>query len=186
MIYLISVIIILILSLLGFSLLSKKQKSKQVIVKRNDEQQISYSEIVDNLERQEVEKDLSSHYDFEISSITQNKAVLDILITFINHSDKTTRVDLVKMNYFSHATNQKMEADVTFYGELNMGTNDILLKNTILPHSTLIRNIFFFNSAIKTYSMQDFVEIEVKFNEELFVLKKYLYQADLEQVKIVL
>ena len=107
MIYLISVIIILILSLLGFSLLSKKQKSKQVIVKRNDEQQISCSEIVDNLERQEVEKDLSSHYDFEISSITQNKAVLDILITFINHSDKTTRVDLVKMNYFSYEKKKK-------------------------------------------------------------------------------
>ena len=159
MIYLISVIIILILSFLGFSFLSKKQKSKQVIVKRNDEQHISYSEIVDNLERQEVEKDLSSLYDFEISSITQNKAVLDILITFINHSDKTTRVDLVKMNYFSHATNQKMEADVTFYGELAMGTNDILLKNTILPDSHVIRNIYFFETDLIYFNQNDYLEI---------------------------
>ncbi len=87
--------------------------------------------------------------------------------------------------YSSYFTKKELKAVITFYGELSMGTNDILLKNTILPDSQLIRNIYFFNTNLDQFHQNDALTIDLMINNQSYQLKRYLYQSDIQLIKIV-
>ena len=182
--YIFLLLIVLIVFVIWRKVKSKNETIQPTDVNEIDEPKVTFSPIVkDEILSELIEN--NSLYDFEISSVTKKQDTLDILISFINRSDKTVRIDLKQAVFSSKFSNQQLKADVTFYGELSMGTNDILLKNTILPDSQVIRNVYFFYTQLSQFHKNDALIIDVLINNELFQFTKYLSQSKLESVKII-
>lgn len=160
------------------------RKTEEQFVDEIEEPKVSFLSIkkADVLEERSKNNLL---FDFEISSITKKDDTLDILITIYNHSEKTVRIDLKEAIYSSFSTKKLLKADVTFYGELNMGTNDILLKNTILPELQVIRNIYFFKIDLNEFHQNDVLTIDLLINNQPYQLTKYIHQSKLESIKVI-
>lgn len=180
--YLILFAIILIFFLIYKRLSSKRDELKKVELK---EPKVSFIEIKKSIQKKENKKEINLPYHFLISSVTKRDNTIELLISIENYTDKTTRIDLKEAVYFSNKLQQAFKADVTFYGELSMGTNDILLKNTILPDSHVIRNIYFFDHDLLIFDEMDYVEIVLKINQEVYTLRKYLYESNLDSIKFI-
>ena len=175
-------IIVLVIFVIWRKINSKK--STDQLIDEVEEPKLSFLSIdKDEFMNEVVEND--SLFDFEISSITKKDDTLDILITIYNHSEKTVRIDLKEAIYSSFSTKKQLKADVTFYGELNMGTNDILLKNTILPELQVIRNIYFFKIDLNEFHQNDALTIDLLINNQPYQLTKYIHQSKLESIKVI-
>lgn len=160
------------------------RKTEEQFVDEVEEPKVSFLSIkkADVLEERSKNNLL---FDFEISSMTKKNNTLDILITIYNHSDKTIRIDLKEAIYESFSTKEQLKADVTFYGELSMGTNDILLKNTILPELQVIRNIYFFKTNLHQFHQNDALTIDLMVNNQPYQLVKSIHQSKLESIKVI-
>lgn len=180
--YLILFVIILIVFLLYKKFNSKKVIEKKVEVK---EPKVSFVEIKKSTQMKENGGESNLPYNFLISSLTKRDNTLELLISIENHTEKTTRIDLKEAIYFSTELQHIYKADVTFYGELSMGTNDILLKNTILPDSHVIRNIYFFNHDFKIFDEMDYIEIKLEINQEFYTFKQFLHESNIKSVKFI-
>ena len=183
--YAILLLIILIVFAVWRKINSKNNKEQIVDVNDSKSPKESFMEIVKDEVLIDNSLELNMMYDFEISSVTKKENTLDILITIHNKSDKTVRIDLKEATYSLYFTKKVLKAAITFYEELNMGTNDILLKNTILPDSQLIRNIYFFNTNLDQFHQNDALTIDLMINNQSYQLKRYLYQSDIQLIKIV-
>ena len=183
--YAILLLIILIVFAVWRKINSKNNKEQMVDVNDSKSPKESFVEIVKDEVLIDNSHELNSMYDFEISSVTKKENTLDILITIHNKSEKTVRIDSKEATYSSYFTKKELKAAITFYEELNMGTNDILLKNTILPDSQLIRNIYFFNTNLDQFHQNDALTIDLMINNQSYQLKRYLYQSDIQLIKIV-
>lgn len=179
--------LILFVLILIILVLYKKMNSKKTVVKNIEieEPKVSFIAIDKSNEKKENFEHNALPYNFVISSITKKEKTLELLISIENHTHKTIRINLKEATYFSSTLQEKIKADVTFYGELNMGTNDILLKNTILPEAHVIRNIYFFDHNFSNFNEMDFVEITLEIHQQVIHLKQYLYESNLDSVKFV-
>ena len=162
----------------------RRQKGQSTKIQQPAESKVSFLSInkADVLEERSKNNSL---FDFEISSITKKNNTLNILITIYNYSDKTIRIDLKEAIYESFSTKEQLKADVTFYGELSMGTNDILLKNTILPELQVIRNIYFFKTNLHQFHQNDTLTIDLMVNNQPYQLVKSIHQSKLESIKVI-
>ena len=183
--YAILLLIILIVFAVWRKINSKNNKEQIVDVNDSKSPKESFIEIVKDEVLIDNSHELNMMYDFEISSVTKKENTLDILITIHNKSDKTVRIDLKEATYSSYFTKKGLKAAITFYGELSMGTNDILLKNTILPDSQLIRNIYFFNTNLNQFHQNDALTIDLMINNQSYQFKKYLHQSDIQLIKVI-
>jgi len=66
-----------------------------------------------------------------------------------------------------------------------MGTNDILLKNTVLRESHVIRNIYFFETDLIHFNQNDYLEIDIEINGEHHQFKNYFHQITFESIKYI-
>ncbi len=177
-------IIILVVFVLWRKIRNIKSANETASEKEVNEPKISYVPILQN-EEKEIAETFNLFYDFEILSITQKGENLELLLNFVNHSNQTIRIDLQKALYHSISLQKSVEADSTFYGELNMGTNDILLKNTILPGANVIRNVYFFNLTLNDFNQNDSIEVNLVIENQLYKLKKFLHESKLDRIKVI-
>ncbi len=179
-------LILFVLIIIVF-LIYKRLSSKKVIEKEEEieEPNVSFVKVKKSIQKKEIPVEKTISYDFLISSITKKDSTLELLISIQNYTDKTVRINLQKAIYFSNNLQQTFTADVTFYGELSMGTNDILLKNTILPDSHVIRNIYFFGHDFSIFEETDYVEIKLEVDQETYEFRQYLYESTLDSIKFI-
>ncbi|WP_334126432.1 hypothetical protein [Empedobacter brevis] len=161
--------------------------SKKVIEKEAEieEPNVSFIEVKKSIQKKKMPIEKTISYDFLILSMTKKDSNLELLISIQNYTDKTVRINLQKAIYFSNNLQQTFTADVTFYGELSMGTNDILLKNTILPDSHVIRNIYFLDHDFSIFEETDYVEIKLEVGQETYEFRQYLYESTLDSIKFI-
>lgn len=165
----------------------KRLNSKKVIEKEAEikKPNVSFIEVKKSIQKKKMPIEKTISYDFLISSMTKKDSTLELLISIQNYTDKTVRINLQKAIYFSNNLQQTFTADVTFYGELSMGTNDILLKNTILPDSHVIRNIYFLDHDFSIFEETDYVEIKLEVDQETYEFRQYLYESTLDSIKFI-
>lgn len=120
-------------------------------------------------------------YDFDISTISFKNDEIETLVTFYNNSSKHIRLD-IKEAYFT-LEKKKIEGDYKLR-ELTMGTNDILLKNTILSQQTLIRNIYFKNINPEDFTGNAQLTIRLTINDEEYILDQTINQSSIKNLQI--
>jgi len=180
--YLILFVLIIVVFLIYKRLSSKKVIEKEAEI---EEPNVSFIEVKKSIQKKKMPIEKTISYDFLILSMTKKDSNLELLISIQNYTDKTVRINLQKAIYFSNNLQQTFTADVTFYGELSMGTNDILLKNTILPDSHVIRNIYFLDHDFSIFEETDYVEIKLEVGQETYEFRQYLYESTLDSIKFI-
>ena len=183
--YVFLIIVLLIIFVIWRKIRSKSSTNQSDYASGVEETEIVYNEIIKAENLESIVEENNTFYEFEISSLTKNKDTLETLITIKNNSDKTARIDLKQAIYTSFTSKDKLKADVIFYGELAMGTNDILLKNTILPELEVIRNVYFFHINLTEFHQNDSISIDLLINDEPFYFTKYLHQSNIQTIKII-
>ncbi|WP_413532925.1 hypothetical protein [Empedobacter brevis] len=180
--YLFLLVILLILFII-YKKLKKDQIEKTFL--KEEEQKIEYLAIDKENDLIQNSNQQFSEYQIKIDSVTKKKNTLEFLISVQNNSTKTARINIIEADFYSNFSQEKIKADVTFYGELGMGTNDILLKNTILPDSHVIRNIYFFDTDLDRFNQNDYLEIDIEINGEHYQFKIYFHQTTLQSIKYI-
>ncbi|TGN27994.1 hypothetical protein [Empedobacter tilapiae] len=178
-------LILLGLVLVFFLIYKRLNFRKNIEKKEIKEPNVSFINVKKSDCKEKVITEKNTPYDFLISSITKKDNTLELLVSIRNHTEKTIRINLLEAIYFSADLRQAFTADVTFYGELNMGTNDILLKNTILPNSHVIRNIYFFEHDFLVFDENDYVEIILEINQKKYKFKQTLLESNLDSIKFI-
>ena len=178
-------LILLVLVLVFFLIYKRLNFRKNIEKKEIKEPNVSFINVKKSDYKEKVITEENTPYDFFISSITKKDNTLELLVSIRNHTEKTVRINLLETIYFSTDLRQVFTADITFYGELNMGTNDILLKNTILPNSHVIRNIYFFEHDFLVFDEKDYVEIILEVNQKKYKFKQTLLESNLDSIKFI-
>ena len=177
----------ILLVLLVLFVIYKKLKTAQIEkpLLKEEEPKISFLKIEKNDDLIDDSNEQISEFEVKIDSVTKKKNTLEFLISIQNNTEKTVRINIVEADFYSNSSQKKIKADVTFYGELAMGTNDILLKNTILPDSHVIRNIYFFETDLIYFNQNDYLEIDIEINEKHHQFKNYFHQTTFESIKYI-
>lgn len=175
----VAIIVILILGILYLNHLAKKKLKVTIQENEIKEPKVSYIAIkkseVDNRNDQQ-------DFVFDISTITKRGNELDILVTFQNNSTKHIRIDIQKATLV--LKDQEIIGDHQLK-EMTMGTNDIILKNTILSTGNLIRNIYFTTTENIEFQSNDLLKIELLINNDFFVLENTIGNSTVDKVKVI-
>lgn len=127
-------------------------------------------------------KNSNQEFEFDISSVTKRNQELDILITFQNNSTKHVRIEIKKVTFNYQNNDYNGDFDLKF---MTMGTNDIILKNTILSGGNLIRNIYFTDNDFELINGNDFLTVELLINNEPFILTSAFNSSTAKEIKII-
>lgn len=131
-----------------------------------------------------IQNDQINDFSFDISSIIQDKDAQDILLTFSNNSTAHVRIEFIEILFVSHIYNKSFVGDSS-YKDLTMGTNDIILKNTIISGGNLVRNIIFKTSEKFQFSGKDEIIIKLYINNIEYTLSQNINNSKVKEVKVI-
>lgn len=173
-----SLILTLILVALGLrKILFSKDQTVEVLPKPRT----TKVDFISISKTNEKTSDEFKDFDFDISTISFKENEIETLVTLQNNSSKHIRIEILDAYFMLN--NQRFQGDFKLR-ELTMGTNDILLKNTILSQQTLIRNIYFTNIQPEEFSGTAELTIQLLINEQAHTLIKNINQSTIKQLQI--
>lgn len=174
-----AIIAIILIGLFILKFQSKKNIKNSILDNEIKTPKISYIPIKKN---QIGKINYKDDFSFDISTITQKDNQLDLLISFHNNSTKHVRIDIKKtvLNLNGHEIIGDHQLK-----EMTMGTNDIILKNTILSGGNLIRNIYFSNISTEDFFGKVFLKIDLLINGESHNLENSFENSTVNEVKVI-
>lgn len=123
-------------------------------------------------------------FSFDIFSVVQKENVIDFMLVFENNSSQHIRIEIEKISLFVNSKHTHFEGDFKL-NDLTMGTNDILLKNTVLRGGNLVRNTLFNNLSIDEFSSNDTIEIKLLINGNLHEIYNSLGESSFNKFEII-
>ena len=159
----------------GFNLFKRGKKKEEV---ENLETKIHFKKIDKEVEHV-TEK---GEYFLDIVTITKNKNEFELVVNFENNTDKHIRIKILKIQLVHNGT--EFDGDSFIY-EMKMGTNDAILKNTVIAQGTLLKNILFKDLDVNQISGNDYIIIELLINDEPHVLENSINGSTVDQIKII-
>lgn len=179
------VIVLFALLAYGYWYLSKLNKKKENVLAEIEikEPTSTFIALQDKENSPSVKNDADG-FIFDIFSIVFKKDICDVMIIFENRSNQHIRIDIEKVTLHLKKSNRSLNGDFSLK-ELNMGTNDIILKNTILIDSHLVRNAYFENLKVEDFSAQDTLTIELLINGQKTILRNSLAESSIRKFEIV-
>lgn len=179
------VVVLFALLAYGYWYLSKLNKKKENVLAEIEikEPTSSFVALKDKENSPNVKNDADGFF-FDIFSIVFKEKICDVMIIFENRSNQHIRIDIEKVTLYVNKINQTLAGDFSLK-ELNMGTNDIILKNTILIDSDLVRNIYFENLKVEDFTAQDTITIELLINGQKAILKNSLAESSILKFEII-
>ena len=137
---------------------------------------------VDIEKKSNIKQNHSETFSFDISTIILNDNTYDFLITLTNNLGKHVRIDIKEVIL---STNQTLyNGDFSFL-DLTLGTNDYILKNTIIDNGNLIRNIHFKINEDISIKHDDYITIKLNVNNNPLILRKSINESSVKKVKII-
>jgi hypothetical protein len=136
---------------------------------------------------QKIEKEDESFiekgdYFLDIATIAKNKNEFEFVVNFENNTDKHIRIKILNIQLIH---NGKEYNGDSFIYELKMGTNDAILKNTVIAQGTLLKNILFKDLDLNQILGDDYIIIELLINDEPYVLENSINGSSVDQIKII-
>ena len=129
-------------------------------------------------------KDQSNQLLADISTIIKRDNIYDVLITFTNNLGKHIRIDLEEITLYYNNQNNQLNGNFTFL-DLTLGTNDYILKNTIIDGGNLIRNVHFTSNETIIFKGGDVIAIKLKVNNEPYEINTSINESTITEVKII-
>ncbi len=159
----------------GFNFFKKARKGE---VKEKLETKIHFQKI-----EKEVGTEMNND-DFliDIVTITKNNDEFEFVVNFENNSEKHIRIKILKIQFIHNG--KEFDGDSFIY-EMNMGTNDAILKNTVIAQGTLLKNILFKDLNLAEIKGDDYLIIELLINDEPYVLENSISGSTVDQIKII-
>jgi len=150
------------------SLSSKKTEIKYIKIEKNNEK--SYPTNDEN-------------YSLNIQSISQLLDHIEFVLEIKNNTDHFIKINIKKVTLIQ--ANGSVHSGDYSYLDFMMGTNDLILKNTILSGMTLIRNIKFEQFDINTISVDDKIDLELEINDNLHCLSIDVNGSEVADIKVI-
>lgn len=120
----------------------------------------------------------------DISTIIKRDNYYDFLLTFNSHLGKHIRIDIKEIKLFTTQFKNGLSGNFSFQ-DLTLGTNDYILKNTIIAGGNLIRNVHFKTNEIIDFNGNDTIIIELKINNEPYTIKTCINESTVKEIKII-
>lgn len=157
----------------SFLKLGKKKESNV-----GTETKISFRSI-----QKEVESEVSADdYFLDIVTITKNKNEFEFVLNFENNTDEYIRLKLINAQLIHDG--RELIGDFYRY-EMNIGTNDAILKNTVVSKGNLLKNILFKDLILDNIVGNDYLIIELLINNVPCVLECSVNGSSVSEIKII-
>lgn len=152
--------------------------------KKKNEVETSYKTKISYLPIQKGEKNQTEtkSFDLDIVSLTKNEEKFEVVVSFKNNLDRSVRINVKEIELLHHG--KAFTGDSTIY-ELNMGTNDAILKNTIISNGLLLKNILFNNIAPENVTKEDEIKIVFEENNLTYQLSQTINDSTVQEIKII-
>ena len=155
-----------------------KTRKKKNDVEKSYKTKISYLPI----QKSEIVKQDVGAFELDIVSLTENQERFEVVVNFKNNQQKSVRID-VKEIELSHQ-GKVYKGDSSIY-ELNMGTNDAILKNTIISNGNLLKNILFQDIKADNISEKDAIKIVFEENNLTYKLTQTINASSVTEIKVI-
>ena len=135
----------------------------------------------------QIEKEIETNneaedYIINIVSITKKQNEFEFVVDFKNNTNQHIRLKILNIQLIHDG---KEFQGNSFIYEMNMGTNDALLKNTVIAQGNLLKNIMFRDLSLNQITGDDYMIIELLINEEPFVLETSINNSVVDQIRII-
>lgn len=124
-------------------------------------------------------------FEFNILSITQNEDEIDVVVVFQNNSPSHVRIEITQVVFLQFQNNFKIFGSSEL-NDLTMGTNDIILKNTILSGGKLVRNLKWNGFHQYAFDERDTIEITFKVQEDTYTISNTIQNSTLDEIKYII
>ena len=178
-------IVLAVSTLLAFGYLFiwlKKSTKKEVEPLSSKKSEITYLPIQKVHRTNPVHLD-QSDFVINIQSISRLLDHIEFVIELKNNSDRYIKIDFQKVTLIQG--NGKIYNGDYSYLDFTMGTNDLILKNTVLSGMSLIRNIKFEEFDIQSIRSTDVIEVELFINEIKYKLSTNVNDSEVTEIKVV-
>lgn len=159
----------------GFSFFKRGKKKEEVV---NFETKIHFQKI----QKGEESIPEKGEYFLDIATISKNKNEFEFVVNFENNTNNHIRLKILNIQLIHDG--KEFEGDSFIY-EMKMGTNDAILKNTVIAQGTLLKNILFKGLDVNQISGDDYIIIELLINDQPYVLENSINGSTVDQIKII-
>lgn len=121
-------------------------------------------------------------YVISIVSITKNQNEFEFVVDFKNYTNEHIRLKVLNIQLIHDG--REFQGDSFIY-EMNMGTNDAILKNTVIANGNLLKNILFRDLSLDQIIGDDYIIIELLINDEPSVLETSINNSVVDQIKVI-
>lgn len=184
MIKILSIIILLsfpVFLYIYFRSLKKVKNKMQPITPIETQERVETIKIIKNNPSQsQITNDLL----VDISTIIKRDEYYDFLLTFDNYLGKHIRIALEEIKLITNQHQDGIIGDFSFQ-DLTLGTNDYILKNTIIDGGNLIRNVHFKTTENIIFNGDESIIIQLKVNNEPYEINTSVNASTVKEIRII-
>lgn len=155
-----------------------KTSKKKNDVEKSYKTKISYLPI---LKKEKVTPE-KGDFELDIISLTENQEKFEVVVNFKNNLQNSVRIHVKQIEFLHQG--KVYNGDAAIY-ELNMGTNDAILKNTIISNGNLLKNILFQEIKAQHISESDVIKIVFEVNNLTYKLKQSISASSVAEIKVI-
>lgn len=159
----------------------KNSSKKEVEPLSTKKSEISYLPLQKNNTQSLKSED--AEFVLNIQSISKLLDHIEFVVELKNNSDRYIKIEfqkviLIQGNEISYSGDYS-------YLDFMMGTNDLILKNTVLSGMSLIRNIKFEEFDYTTIKGDNQIIIDIIINDKLYNLSTTINDSEVAEIKVV-
>ena len=155
---------------------SKKRKKKLASVPQEETKTIP----IQRKQRSNLSKSIVLNYDFTISEMNRKKDCLQVTLLIHNLSKQPVEVLVKNAFYISSKTKTQYEGDCTYFSYAKLGEKSI--DSIILPGLNVKRECNFYRFDLNEFYDEDYIIIQATFDNQLYTIKKQIFETDLQSV----
>ncbi|WP_353166433.1 hypothetical protein [Empedobacter brevis] len=169
--------IVILYFIFFFRYQSKKRKKKLASIPQEEIKTIP----IQRKQSGNLSKSINLNYDFSISEMNRKKDYLQVTLLIHNLSKEPVEVLVKNAFYISSKTKTQYEGDCTYFSYAKLGEKSI--DSIILPGFNVKRECNFYRFDLNEFYDEDCIIIQANFNNQLYTIKKQIFETDLQSIK---
>lgn len=171
--------IIILYFIFFFRYHSKKRKKKLASIPQEEIKTIP----IQRKQRGNLSKSINLNYDFSISDMNRKKDYLQVTLLIHNLSKQPVEVLVKNAFYISSKTKTQYEGDCTYFSYAKLGEKSI--DSIILPGFNVKRECNFYRFDLNEFYDEDYIIIQATFDNQLYTIKKQIFETDLQSIRLI-
>lgn len=160
---------------------SKKRKEKLASVPQEEIKTIP----IQRKQRSNLSKSIGLNYDFSISEMNRKKDYLQVALLIHNNTKEPVQAVLQNAFYISSITKTQYAGDCTYLSYVKLGEQKNNIDSVILPGLNIKREANFYRFDLNELYDEDYIIIQATFDNQLYTIKKQIFETDLQSIRLV-